>query len=357
MLSPITQKILVVAGVFVGIGFISAGFYVAIDSAALYSLKEKANIAFSEGNYASAVASFGDISKRFPEDIEAMYSFEKAKKLLIANEDFSRARAASIAGDKLLVYALLNASDAAKEEAFIYFEEAKRMLNEATASIIADENAMSAQIIGLKKQVEKETENRVLLEAQKTKTEENLASINTAKQQTESELKNAKNELEKKAAQISAQEQKISEERARANEIAAQIESERNQKFISDLKNYTGMIVSGEDKLRIGAAELSSGNDITSLFYVGQAKTILEEARNVGDLRGQKVPSDYIDAADTALRGVVFLEEAAIKLKSASAFIDEQNSDFYSNFINDYQISFDKGVMLRQEVEQFISQK
>ena len=321
-----SNSLIKIFGVVTLLVFLGTGGYYVSKRVSLNSLRASVGSSLSQGNYLAALAAYNELKSSSPSEEGLQEKIAEAGRLLVAEENFKKAKEAGEREDWETARALLKESEALKNSFFSHYKEAKELYEvaEALAASAAHKTAVTIREYESKAVVEKakreETEiARRTLEGTLKEKEKSL----TAKQFEAAETGKRLVETEKAAEETKNQ---LTKEQARTKILLEAVANESRQKFINELRAYRDMAEKGKLQLQNAITEINGSRDVTALIYVSQGKILFEEARTkTAEFRGRAAP-EYQSRVDELTKALdIFLEDAK-QLRNAVVYIDDQKS-------------------------------
>lgn len=325
------------------------GVYQAARLFSVRSLKDTIGNEIKAGNSLAAIAAYDALTKTAPEEaIGERSNLTTARRLLAAEEDWSRAQAAAGRNEWGDVRALLRESEAIRNESFARHREARELYNLAEAYAAGARHEAAVALEGLKGTAADEKIKRAKAEEKGTALESALSQKSQELSVRERELAETKRRVDDTRVQLAAEE-------ARTKELAAQVEREAKQKFFNELRTYRDLAHKGREQLDNAVAEIQAKRDVTALVYVSQGRVLFEEAKNkTADLRNNRTPSAYHARVDDLLRGLVEFIESAKQLRNAVVYIEEQGSTGFTEGLSRGKTALAHGMSYLSGVSDFI---
>lgn len=173
-----------------GIALITAitSGYMLWNTYAPQNIKERALSEMNAGNYAAALALYDKLRGDIKNGSQWQGQFSAAKKLLVAEENFLRAKIATQNGKIFEADALLSNSIAISDPSFKYYKEARAMYEEVQAKIDSLQNDTASKLESLEQRAAYEVAERKKTEKERVLTEAKLKQTEESKTKTETAL-------------------------------------------------------------------------------------------------------------------------------------------------------------------------
>jgi len=301
------------------VGVFMAGSYSVVDSIIARGLYKKAAEEFQNGNYAAALNLYGHIEENDSDGVDAKEKIEEARKLLVAEDTFQKARKAAEGGDWLEVKALLQKSDATLNPSFKLYEEAIDLYIESANRVKELEEKIDAELAQFRAEALTEKTKRKQAEEEKEEVKTQLETTISQKEQREKEL-----------------EESLSKTEAARAEAEAKAQDERLQKFLSEVALYVSMLEKGNGHLEDAREEISEKKDTTALVLINQGKVLFDEVRvRAEELLANRTEEGHEGGVQKILQAVAILIDASRSLGNAVFYIEEQDTEEFSQFLVD----------------------
>ncbi|MFC1756579.1 hypothetical protein ACFLZC_00240 [Patescibacteria group bacterium] len=327
------KKTIIVSAVVLFLFSASAvGAYGVFQKASFNKLVKNASFEFENGNYSAALVLYDKMKEREPEDSNISFQVEKTKKLLIAEENYFKAKTASENEEWFDVAVLLKDSEAINNSEFKFYKEAQKLYQGALDLVNQSESETAGEITDLRKSIVEEKSARQQAESQ-------LQQTASQKQNTEDQLKSTKQELYQTQNSIANTQSQLELEQQKAKELAIVADKERLDKFYNEVDVYVEMLKRGNGYLNDTISEIDEENELTPSLYLGQAKVLFDEAKsNTEDLRAKRTPSGFSGTVDSIIRSADLFNDAIKSFKKAVAFMGEEEFNGYYNEAKDTKI-------------------
>ena len=338
------------------IGALATGGYFFVKEQGLRALTATLEQNLAAGDYLAALAAAGRIKANGKGTSELEETIAGAARLLVAEDTLKKAKAAfeeKRFGD---ASALLRGSEAVTDPAFKYYEEAKKLYEEAEARAASVAHQTAVTISALENQAATEKEKHEQTEVARKKLENELreTEADVAKKQTE--IAAAEARLAESRKETEAKQTALATEQARAKQLMEQVEKESRQKFFNELRTYRDLAQKGKEQLDNAVAEINAKRDVTALIYVSQGKILFEEARaKVADLRSNRTPAAYAAKADDLAKALEQFLEASKQLRNAVVYIEEQGSAEFASGFSKGKTALSSAASLLSSVSDFIA--
>lgn len=331
----ILHLVLKFVGAVMAVGVIAAGGYYLVKEQGIRSLAKSFEEHLDSGDYLAALGAAENLRVKGGATPELEGKITEAARLLVAEDVFAKAKQASLEKRYADASALLRGSDAVSDPAFKYFEEAKKLYEEAEALAAGAAHRTNVALSALEEKAATEKTRREGLELSKAKLEGTLLEKESKIKTVEAEAKETAVRLEQSKRDTDAKQAALLAEQARAKLLSEQVEKESRQKFINELRVYRDMAEKGKTQLENSIAEINGKRDVTALIYVSQGKILFEEAKNkAADLRASRTPSAYTGRVDELVNSLGQFLEASKQLRNAVVYIEEQGSADFTNSLS-----------------------
>lgn len=276
------------------------GGFFAQKSYSLSQFLKQADAAFESGNYTAALTSYFSLQESDPDNTEITEKIEKAKELLVAQENFKTAKLAAQEGDWLSVKPLLsNVPDSSNS----LYEEMMSLYKEAAQKVKVLEDKIAFEITALKNEATQTRRERETALAEALLIEAQLQDVQAQKREVE------------KQTQIAQQE---------TVDALKLIEEERVAKFFNELSLLIDLLENGENLLSQSIGHIESGNDITALSFLNQAHSLFDNVKEHGqDLKENRTPEQYMSTTDKLLESSSLFTSSVLNLASATVVPEE----------------------------------
>jgi len=356
--APLGQK-KILAAIGISITILVAGIFGAYSLTRNYSfenLKQNALGEIEGGNYAAALVLYDKLREASAEDTEIEAQFEEVKKLIVAEENFLKARQFAESGGWFEVWVLLKESDALSNSHFKYQSEALELYQRAEEQTESLEKETLNKFSRLQQIAEVEKSKRKQAEQNRVQTESELENTRAQKQQTEEALQSAKSLLEESEVKIDEAQSRFEFEQNKVQALNQVAERERLEKFLNEFRVYVGMLDKGNEYLDLTLSEINQEKDITALIFISQGKVLFDEVNiKVRELRTKRTPAQYIEHVDKIIQATRLFSDSIKSLRIAVIYIEEQqNNDFSNQFYQGKSLKAEARVLLDQ-VKQFIN--
>ncbi len=313
---------------------LATGGYFAVREQGARALAHTMQERLNAGDYLAALAAAGELRKSGRATPAVEEQVASAARLLVAEETLKKAKIAFSEKRFADASALLRESDAVTNPVFKYFEEAKKLYEEAEALAAGVAHKTNVTISTLEERAKAEQGKRQELEQNKKQLEGTLSEKEKSLSQSKAETAEARQQAAQSQKDAEAKQVALVAEQARAKQLMEQVEKESKQKFFTELRTYRDMAQKGKEQLDNAVAEISAKRDVTALIYVSQGKILFEEAKNkASDLRSNRTPYAYQPKVDDLVKALEQFLEASKQLRNAVVYIEEQGSaEFTSGF-------------------------
>lgn len=313
---------------------VGSGGYYLVKAQGVRTLTQTLEEHLESGDYLAALGAAGNLRAEGKVTPELDEKISEAARMLVAEDAFKKAKAALEEKRFADAGALLKGSSAITDSSFKYFEEAKKMYEEAEAFAAGVAHRTNVAISTLEEKAATEKTKREALERNKTKLEGTLKEKEEKITAAEAEAKEAAQKLVESKKETEAKQTALVQEQAKANALTLQVEKESKQKFINELRVYRDMAEKGKQQLENALTEINAKRDVTALVYVSQGKILFEEAKNkAADLRSNRTPAAYQSRVDDLVKSLEQFLEASKQFRNAVVYIEEQASaEFTSGF-------------------------
>ena len=138
----------------------AAATYTLFRKYTFYELNQEVAAELKRGNYSAALALYNKLYNAYPENVEISSEIEETERLLIAEDDFKKAKKAAENEQWLNVEALLKDSGAVSNPEFKFYEEAQMLYQQAKSLVASFEKNISEKISNLKQAVAEEEKQK-----------------------------------------------------------------------------------------------------------------------------------------------------------------------------------------------------
>ncbi len=332
------------------IGVVVAGSgYALLREHSLRALTSLFDERLQSGDYLAAIAAAGKLKEGGVTSPELDDKVSAAARLFLADEAFKKAKQA--AGEKRFndAGAILRASDALSDPSFKYYEEAKKLYDEAEALAAGVAHKTAVTINSLENQAAAEKGKRAAAEKETEKLSGSLKEREAALSETTKKLEDSKKETEAKQSALVV-------EQARAQALMLQVANESKQKFFTELKTYRDLAQKGKEQVDNALTEINAKRDVTALVYLSQGKILFEEAKSkTTDLRSNRTIATYQSAVDNLVSALAQLLEASKQFRNAIVYIDEQGGVDFTNSTSKGKAALASGTDLLKAVSAVIA--
>jgi len=319
-------------------------------------LERNAQEEFDSGNYVAALALYNKLQENSPEDALIEATLQELQELLIAEDNFLKAKQAAENEQWYDVRALLQVNETTSNAKFKYSKEGAELRGQAEEEIESLEQETATQIANLQQTVVEEKSTRAAAEQMNSQTEIKLQETIAQKQQTEDVLQSTKELLKESEKKITETQSQLEREHKIAQALAQEAERERFEKFLNEVKVYAEMLKRGDEYLGLSFDEIDQTKDIPALIYIAQSKVLFDEVyTNVLELRSNRTPSRYSERADEVVQAAALFIDSSKSLRNAVIYIEEKQGGEFSNHFNQGKNLKDKAKVLLQQTEQFIN--
>lgn len=301
------------------------GGFFAQKSYSLSQFLKQADAAFESGNYMAALANYFSLQESDPGNNEIAEKIENTKELLVAKENFKKAKEAAERGDWLSVKPLLlDIPDSSNS----LYEEMLSLYQEAAEKVKVLEDKIAFEIAALKNEATRTKREREKALAEALAIEVQLKNVQAQKEEIE------------RQAQIAQQE---------TEDALKLIEEERVAKFFNELSLLIDLLKNGENLLSQAISHIESGNNITALSFLNQARSLFDNVKEHGqDLKENRTPEQYMSTTEKLLESSSLFASSVLNLASATIFFPEDLTYFNSG-----RELFLSGVNLLNELQAF----
>lgn len=334
---------------------VGAGGYYAVKTYSTHMLSQTLSARLDSGDYLAALAAAGNLKEEGKVAPELNERIAKAARLLVAEDALKKAKAALDEKRYTDASALLRGSDAVTDSSFKYYEEAKKLYEEAEALSAGVAHRTNIAISALEKKAKTEQTKRQELEQNKRALESTLSQKEQSLSTSRAETAAAKREAEASQKEVETRQTALAAEQARARQLMEQVEKEVRQKFFTELRAYRDMAQKGKEQLENAVTELNAKRDVTALIYVSQGKILFEEAKSkTADLRNSRTPSAYQSRVDDLIKALGEFLEASKQLRNAVVYIDEQGSAEFTGSVSKGKATLANAVSLLSGVSDLV---
>lgn len=301
------------------------------------------------GEYLAALAAAGTLKEDGKATAELDEQIAEAARLLVAEDALKKAKAALAEKRFADASALLRGSDAVTDPSFKYYEEAKKLHEEAEALAAGVAHKAAVTIFALESRAQEEKKRREETEAARQTLAGTLS-------QSQAETVAARRQAEASQRDAEVKQTALAAEQARAKALMEQVEKESKQKFVNELKVYRDMAQKGKEQLDNVLAEINGKRDVTALIYVSQGKILFEEAKTkASELRTNRTPAAYQARVDDLLKSLDQFLEASKQFRNAVVYIDDQGSAEFTGGLSRGKAALANAVSLLSRLSDFIA--
>lgn len=311
---------------------VGIGGYYAVKAHSIQTLTKAFEQQLTSGNYLAALATAGDLKAQGSVTPELQEKITSAARLMVAEDTYAKAKVALEEKRFADASALLKNSSAVTDASFTYFEEAKKIYEEAEAQAAGVAHKTAVVISNLEEKAKAEQGKRQELEQNKKKLEGTLSEKEKSLSASKAETVEARQQVLSAQKEAEAKQSALVAEQARAKELMLQVEKESKSKFFTELRTYRDIAQKGREQLDNAVSEINAKRDVTALIYVSQGKILFEEAKpKTVELRNSRTPALYQGHVDDLLRSLEQFTEAAKQLRNAVAYMDDQSGTEFTN--------------------------
>ncbi len=333
MLWNLALKYALSALLVIGIGV--GGYYV-LKAQSARTLTQNLDQQLEAGDYLAALGAAGNLKAAGKTTPELDEKIAEAARLLVADDAFKKAKAAVDEKRYADASALLKGSSAVTDPSFKYFEEAKKLYDEAEAISAGEVHKAAITVSSLQAQAAAEKTKRESSEQMRAKLEGTLRDKDRTITAAAAAAKAAADTLAESQKDAEAKQAALAAEQARSQALTAEVAKQSTQKFMSELRVYRDMADKGRQQLESALSEINGKRDVTALVYISQGKILFEEAKaKAADLRSTRTPAAYGASVDDLVSSLSQFLEAAKQFRNAVVYIEDQGSaEFTSSFGN-----------------------
>lgn len=321
-------------GILLALGVLGTGGYYLVKVQGERALARSFEKKLNAGDYLAALGAAGKLKEEGVGNAELDKKISSAARLLVAEDAYKKAQTAREEKRFADAGALLRGSDAIADPTFKYYEEAKKLYEEAEALAAGAAHRTSVTISSLEQKAAAEKTKREETEVARQKLEGNLKQTEQVVSEKQAQIAAAAERLAQSQRETEAKQAALAGAEARAKQLMEQVEKESRSKFFNELKTYRDLAQKGKEQLDNAVMELNAKRDVTALIYVSQGKILFEEAKNkTAELRNNRTPSVYQSRVDDLVKSLEQFLEASKQLRNAVVYIDEQGSaEFTGSF-------------------------
>lgn len=340
---------------------LATGGYYLVKTQGVRTLTNSLEMHLESGDYLAALGAAGNLREegKMTPDLEEKVA--EAARLLVAEDSYKKAKTALDEKRYTAASALLKDSPAVTDASFKYFEEAKKVYEEAEALAAGVAHKTNVALSSLAEQAKTEQTKRKELEQNQKKLEGTLTEKEKAILQGKAETAEATLRALTSQKDAETKQTALLAEQARAQALTAEVEKQSKQKFFTELRTYRDMAQKGREQLDNAVLEIDSGRDITAVVstanvYIGQGKILFEQARDkASDLRANRTPSAYQLRVDDLVNSFGQFLEASKQLRNALVYLDDKGSAEFTNSLGKGKTALANAVTYLFGVSDFIA--
>lgn len=303
------------------------GGYYAVKSSSIKALSLALDQGIARGDYLAAIAASNSLKDSGDSSPELAAKTSEATGLLVAEENFKKAKTAAERKDWADAGALLRATGVLSDPASKYYDEVRQLYDEVEALAAGVAHKTAVTVFTLEEKAKAEQTKRQELEQNKAKLENNLKDKDKTIAETEARAAETRSKLSEKEKEAQANQAALASEQAHSKTLLEAVASESKQKFFNEFRTYRDMAQKGREQLDSAVAELGGKRDVTALIYLSQGKILFEEAKSkISDLRNSRTPAAYQARVDDLLKSLEQFLDAAKQFRNAVVYLEDQGS-------------------------------